>query len=177
MIIGYDYEKYCAEYLESLEFHSVEVTKASQDQGVDIIAYKNGSKYAVQCKYYSSAVGNKAIQEVVAGAKLYNCDKKMVITNNTYTKSAVELADSNDVILKEYIDIEKMILNVIFENENIDLHMMYGEKYHNLQSVEEYEYVLDNIDFIENEKKQIQIIEDDYIYIVRSYKELCAADA
>ena len=37
--------------------------------------------------------------EAVAGAKYYNADKIMVVTNSTFTRSARELAESNNVIL------------------------------------------------------------------------------
>lgn len=65
---GHKFEYKCARMLRRKGFHHVEVTKKSGDQGVDIIAYKHFSKYAVQCKYYSYPVGNKAVQEVYAGA-------------------------------------------------------------------------------------------------------------
>lgn len=60
---GHKFEYKCARMLRRKGFHHVEVTKKSGDQGVDIIAYKHFSKYAVQCKYYSYPVGNKAVQE------------------------------------------------------------------------------------------------------------------
>jgi len=96
---GHEYEHYCARYLQSRGFTKVEVTKASGDQGLDIIAYKDGFKYGIQCKNYSKPVGNKAIQEAFSGAKYYKCDKAIVMTNNTFTKSARELASRLDVEL------------------------------------------------------------------------------
>ena len=75
---GHKFEYKCARMLRRKGFHHVEVTKKSGDQGVDIIAYKHFSKYAVQCKYYSYPVGNKAVQEVYAGGKYYDCDRCIV---------------------------------------------------------------------------------------------------
>ena len=40
-----------------------------------------------------------AIQEAFAGKNYYNCDKVMVITNNYFTSSAIELAKINNVVL------------------------------------------------------------------------------
>ena len=37
------------------------MTAISGDQGVDIIAYRDRVKYGIQCKCYSSNVGNSAI--------------------------------------------------------------------------------------------------------------------
>lgn len=96
---GHQYEYECARILKKKGFRRVNVTKGSGDQGIDVIAYKNGKKYGIQCKYYSSPVGNHAVQEVFAGAKHYNCDIAVVMTNNTFTKSAKELAKSTGVEL------------------------------------------------------------------------------
>lgn len=98
-ITGHDYEYYVAEYLRSRGYHGVKVTKASGDYGIDVVANKNGRKYAVQCKYYSSPVGIKAVQEAVAGKVHYGCNASMVVTNNTFTDAAKTLAFENDVIL------------------------------------------------------------------------------
>lgn len=92
MSSGLDFERICADVLRSRGFTNVKVTRASGDQGVDILANKNGLRYAIQCKYYSKPVGNKAVQEAHAGKAYYRCDRAMVMTNNTFTKSARDLA-------------------------------------------------------------------------------------
>ena len=74
-------------------------TKLSGDQGIDVLAKKGKTTIAIQTKCYSKPVGNHAIMEAVAGAKYYNADKIMVVTNSTFTRSARELAQSNNVIL------------------------------------------------------------------------------
>ena len=99
---GLQFEHRCAELLRYRGFHKVTVTKGSGDQGVDILAQKNGIKFGIQCKYYSHPVGNKAIQEAYAGADFYDCDKAMVMTNSTFTKAARELADKLEVELWEH---------------------------------------------------------------------------
>lgn len=102
---GYNFEKQCAELLRAKGYRNVTVTKASGDQGVDIIAYKGAKKYAIQCKYYSSPVGNKAIQEVYAGAGYYDCTNCIVMTNSTFTKSAKDIANKLNVQLWENCNI------------------------------------------------------------------------
>lgn len=88
---GEDYEKYVADRLKICGYRNIRTTKASGDHGADIIADSpDGVKCAIQCKYYSKPVGNKAVQEALAGKVFYGCEKAMVITNNTYTKQAVE---------------------------------------------------------------------------------------
>ena len=95
-------------------FKNIEVTKGSGDQGVDIVGYYNGFKFAVQCKRYSKKVGNSPIQEVVAGKNFYNCQGALVITNNYYTESAIQLAKANNVQLWD----RKNLMEVIYYTDN-----------------------------------------------------------
>ena len=120
---GYEFENVCAEYLRAHGFRKVLVTQASRDQGADIIAQRKKEKYAFQCKYYSTPVGNKAVQEVYAAAAFYGCDCAAVMTNNTFTKGAGELAESLGVELMPGIEPMKrrfgaldgmMVLPVLF---------------------------------------------------------------
>ncbi len=104
---GYEYELACAEYLRREGFRDVSVTQASRDQGADIIAFRKKEKCAVQCKYYQSPVGNKAVQEVYAAATYYGCDRAIVMTNSTFTKGAIELAESLQVELMPGVDFTK----------------------------------------------------------------------
>lgn len=114
---GYEYENLCAQYLKKSGFSNVVVTKSSGDQGIDVTAYKNGKKYGIQCKYYSQSVGNKAVQEAYSGAAFYKCDIAVVMTNNTFTKSAKELSESLGVLLWEKKD-EKTLKKVKIENSH-----------------------------------------------------------
>lgn len=112
---GHDFERFCAKVLEANGFDEVNVTQGSGDQGIDIIAFKDDIKYGIQCKCYSSDIGNKAVQEVFAGKTFYQCHVGVVLTNRYFTKSAIELARSSGIILwnrdkllkmvEEYIDI------------------------------------------------------------------------
>lgn len=96
---GHDFEYYTAEMLKYDGFKSVEVTKGSGDFGVDVTAYKDGHKWAFQCKRYSKNLGLKPIQEVYAGAKRYNADKAVVFTNVYFTPNAQSLANTLHVEL------------------------------------------------------------------------------
>ncbi len=98
LMSGVDFENFVAELFRRLGYQS-EVTKSSGDQGVDVIAKKGTQTLAIQAKHYNQAVGNHAIMEVVGGAKFYNANLCYVVTNNYFTKSAKELAATNNVIL------------------------------------------------------------------------------
>lgn len=96
---GHEFEFYCADLLKKNGFQNIEVTKGSGDQGIDIIAHKDGVKYGIQCKCYTSDIGNKAVQEAFAGKTYYGCHVAAVLTNRYFTKSAKELAERNAVLL------------------------------------------------------------------------------
>uniref|UniRef100_UPI004055F7ED restriction endonuclease n=1 Tax=Acetatifactor sp. TaxID=1872090 RepID=UPI004055F7ED len=96
---GHDFEYYCADLLKKNEFQRVEVTPGSADYGIDIIAWKNGVKYGIQCKRYSGSVGWRAVEEAHAGAIYYGCDKAVVLTNSMFTKQAVNGASKIGVLL------------------------------------------------------------------------------
>lgn len=106
---GHDFEYWCADLLRRKGFTNVSVTKGSGDMGVDIVAYNNGKKYAIQCKRYNSPLGNKPIQEVVAGKTIYKAQAALVITNNYFTKSATALAKVNNVFLWDRDDLSAFI--------------------------------------------------------------------
>ena len=93
-----EFEAYLAEVLTT---HGYEVRETGQsgDQGVDLIAAKQGWRIAIQAKGYSGSVGNAAVQEVFAGKVHYGCHSCVVITNSTYTNGAVSLAKSTQCLL------------------------------------------------------------------------------
>jgi restriction system protein len=66
------------------------------DHGVDVVAVDpNGVRWAVQVKRYSSPVGVKAVQEVVAGMRMHGCSQSMVYASHSYTTGARRLAAAN----------------------------------------------------------------------------------
>lgn len=115
---GYAFERYIVDLLEKLNYENIKTTQASNDYGVDVLAEKNGTRYAIQCKMYSHPVGNKAIQEVVSGKNFYDAHVAVVATNSIFTKNAKELARSNKVLLWDKHVLEEMI-NSIGETVNI----------------------------------------------------------
>lgn len=96
---GHDFEYWCANLLRKLDFTNVDVTPGSGDQGVDILAQKEGIKYAIQCKCYSSDLGNTPIQEVHAGKAMYHCQVGTVMTNRYFTAGGKQLAEATGVLL------------------------------------------------------------------------------
>ena len=111
---GRDYEIYCADILER-DGWDVRHPPATGDQGVDLIAEIDGARVVIQCKLYSKPVGNAAVQEVVAGQMFYEGDYAVVVSNNSFTLSAKNLAKSSNVILLHHDqlkDLRAIISNV-----------------------------------------------------------------
>ncbi len=96
---GHEFEHFCADLLRKNGFRKVSVTPGSGDQGVDVIAVKGTSRYAIQCKRYASPLGNKPVQEVYTGKAFYGCRYGVVMTNSTFTPHAKDLAKKTGVLL------------------------------------------------------------------------------
>lgn len=110
---GQQFEYYCAGLLKKNGFSQVEVTKASGDQGVDILATKDDIRYAIQCKCYSSDLGNKPVQEVHAGKAVYRCQIGVVLTNRYFTQSAKDAAEATGVLLWNRDKLQQLISKTI----------------------------------------------------------------
>ncbi len=93
---GIEFEEYFAAVLRGLGYE-VATTKTTGDFGVDLVATRDGTRTAVQCKRkQGGAVGAAAVQQVVAGAPMHDCSATMVVTNNLFTRAAQQLAVAHD---------------------------------------------------------------------------------
>jgi hypothetical protein len=97
---GIEFEHWTANEL-SQQGWQVQVSQASGDQGVDVMARREGLSVAIQCKRYSKPVGNKAVQEVFAAKQFASADHACVIGTGGFTRSARELAGATGVVLLE----------------------------------------------------------------------------
>ena len=87
-------------------YHSVKITQASGDYGIDLLAKKNQVSYGFQCKRYQKNIGVSAIQQAYGGISYYHLDRAIVITNSYFTEAAYQLAAVNDILL---IDRQKLL--------------------------------------------------------------------
>lgn len=107
---GFEFEQYIAVLLEKNGYSKIEVLPMSGDYGVDILAEKSEVKYAFQCKYYSQPVGISAVQEVSSGKTHYNAHVGVVVTNNYFTSNALQLAETNGILMWDRDKILKMTI-------------------------------------------------------------------
>lgn len=106
---GRDFEFFCADLLQKRGFLDVAVTKGSGDNGVDILAEKDGVSYAIQCKRYDEPVGVKAVQEAYAGRDYYDRMVGVVMSNQYFTKNAVDMARKLKILLWDRGYLEEML--------------------------------------------------------------------
>lgn len=88
---GVEFEMFLEAVFEELGY-DVETTKASGDQGVDLIVTFRGCRIAIQAKGYADSVSNGAVQEAHTGMTYYQCSAAAVITNSRFTRSAIDVA-------------------------------------------------------------------------------------
>lgn len=125
---GLEFEKLISALLIKIGF-DVTMTKQTADGGVDIIAYNNQplieGTYIVQCKRWGSSIGEPIVRDLYGVVTAERASKGILITNSTYTNSAISFAQGKPI---ELIDGQKLI-NLL-------------EKYDLLPK----EYILDGID-------------------------------
>lgn len=104
---GEEFEHFLLAHFSKMGYKGA-VTKSTGDYGADLVLNKGQEKIIVQAKRWKEKVGIKAIQEALGAMSYYKADKGMVVTNNFFTKSAYELAQSSNIELwdrKKLIDI------------------------------------------------------------------------
>lgn len=104
---GVEFERYVAAVLRGVGY-TVELTRATGDFGVDLIATKAGVRTAVQCKRQVRVVNGAAVQQVVAGAAIHDCTATMVVSNHRYTRAATQLADAHGCVLIDRTRLARM---------------------------------------------------------------------
>ena len=65
---------------------------------MDLILCKDGQKIAVQAKRWAASIGNKAVQEGIAGKLYYGCSHAMIVTSSVFSNAAVALAAKDPTI-------------------------------------------------------------------------------
>lgn len=101
---GVEYEALVATILTENGW-DVATTKATGDQGVDLIASMFDRHVAIQCKRHGQKVGNAAVQEAATGARHYGCAEAWVVSNADYTPAARQLAHSVGVKLLHHAEL------------------------------------------------------------------------
>ena len=177
---GHEFEYFCAKLLSEVGFSEVKVTSGSGDQGVDILALKDGTKYAIQCKNYARALSNTPVQEVSAGRLFYGCHVGVVMTNSTFTTGSRQLADATNVVLWDRTKLEELIsaagglenLGVYVEHEEVDANS--SAEYNKLWRIENTGYRFHNEGPMEHNQERQRWGMNVWSYICFAWGIICA---
>jgi HJR/Mrr/RecB family endonuclease len=101
-----EFETCCADYLHGRGWNT-KLTQVSGDQGIDVLARKSGKLVVLQCKLHSRPVGNKAVQEALAGKTYASAHFAAVVSNQGYTKAAQDLSKKTGVFLLHFTELAK----------------------------------------------------------------------
>ncbi|MBI1359563.1 MAG: hypothetical protein GC155_04685 [Alphaproteobacteria bacterium] len=101
------FEHACADQLRALGWDA-NTTGGSGDQGIDVQARKGGVRVVLQCKLYSQAVGNGAVQEALSGKAFAKAHIAAVVSNAGFTRKAHELAAATGVMLLHHTELARI---------------------------------------------------------------------
>lgn len=110
----YQFEEAVANYLES-EGYRTQVTSKSKDGGVDIAAFIQDIKIAIQCKFYShqNKVSSPEVQQVSGLLADPEFDHAVLVTSSSFTNEARKIAQQRGVqILKADLQVTIPELNL-----------------------------------------------------------------
>lgn len=102
-----EFEAFCMEKLSRAGWTAT-LTAAGADQGVDVIADKNGVRFVLQCKMWAQPISNAAVQEIAAARAHEKAHYAAVVTNSSYTSAAHQLATTNNVLLLHFSELESV---------------------------------------------------------------------
>ena len=113
------FEKASKYLLEKLGYDNCKLTKATCDDGVDILATKNAVDFCVQCKNYDNKVGNDKIRDFGTAIKLYGRTNGIFMTTSSFTSEAIKTAKRLGIELWDYSHIKTLSNNLGFDLETL----------------------------------------------------------
>jgi len=102
----WEFEKYIGELFSKLGYKT-QVVGGSYDEGIDVIAEKDGIKHYIQCKHYRNPVGVEKIRDFYGAITAkYSNEKAFFITTGYFTEEAERFVLDKNI---ELIDRPKLI--------------------------------------------------------------------
>ena len=107
-----EFESFCCDILEQNGFTGISITKTPEDQGIDIIAFKNGAKYGIQCKCGASNIETTTVQKTLAGKSYFGCDYVVIMTNQKFDEDAKMQAEKEEISIWDRVRLDKFISDI-----------------------------------------------------------------
>jgi len=100
------FEEFIGDLFEGLGYQRVNIRGGSGDQGVDILAEKDGQRVAIQCKRYKGIVGLHQVRDLIGAMRLEDAQRGLLITTGVFSIQAermvreaqIEMIDGNKLI-------------------------------------------------------------------------------
>lgn len=104
---GYELETYLFNSFESMGY-KVEVVKRFNHQDGELIIYKDNIKMVVLAKIADKSVEDNVIKEAIEAITYHKVTKGIVITNSSFTSSALSLAKENNIGVIDGTEFDKL---------------------------------------------------------------------
>lgn len=95
--------------LKCLDYSDI---KEVSEEGIDIIATKDGKKYCFKCQYDIEAIGEKKMETLCAAFKKGKYDKAVYVTNSSFISAAKKLGEKEDVLLWDRNTVDRMAIGI-----------------------------------------------------------------
>jgi HJR/Mrr/RecB family endonuclease len=106
----YQFEKFIAYIYEKRGFDVTRKGGANPDGGVDLIVYKDGQRFAVQCKQWKTwKVGVKPMREFLGALTDSGIQKGIFIALNKYSDDAKQLAEKHRIEIINETGLRRMM--------------------------------------------------------------------
>lgn len=132
---GVEFEDLCRKLVETMGF-SAEMTKATGDGGIDIVAMNHqpllSGKYIIQCKRYSGSVGEPVIRDLYGVVMSERANKGILMTTGTFTRQALAFADGKPLELIDGLKVGELLETTGLSagarlNENAGCHASFSQ--------------------------------------------------
>lgn len=112
---GRDFERQVLNLLQSRGFVA-EMTEATADGGIDIVAKRTGAllagKYVVQCKNWTRPVGEPTVRDLYGVVMAENANKGILVTTSRFTSAARAFAEGKPLELIDGSDWKRLISHI-----------------------------------------------------------------
>lgn len=89
---GWQFEREVGLVFQRMGFKT-RVTRGSGDGGVDIVMYKDGLKYIVQCKHYKRPLGPEAVRSLYGVKEIFDADRLVMVASSGLSPASTKFVD------------------------------------------------------------------------------------
>lgn len=125
-LTGVEFEEFVADIFSYIGYKT-SLTRASGDNGIDIVAKNRAFSIGIQTKlYYNHNVSNKAIQEVFSGKNYYKLDYAIAVSNWKFSMPALKVAKELNVAVIDRDMLIKILKNSRKDNKKLIKSLLEG---------------------------------------------------